>query len=242
MADHLAKAVRELTELPARPAGVFVCGDCAWDSGEKNDYTTLSKLLAPLREAQMPVCLTLGNHDQRDHFREVLKDDSSIKPAMTERNAVLWRSRRVNWFVLDSLEKTLSVPGLLGEEQLAWLGKTLDENPDKPAIILVHHNPDRKDNVDGLKDTSAFYAVIRPRKQVKAYIFGHTHNWSVGQDESGIHLINLPPVAYVFRAGNPNGWTRATIADSGMQLELRCVDTTHKLHGQKVDLKWRATS
>ena len=85
----------------------------------------------------------------------------------------------------------------------------------------------------------AVFEVIRPRKQVKAYIFGHTHKWEVRQDESGIHLINLPPVAYIFRAGDPAGWVHATVEQSGMRLELRSVDPSHKAHGEVVKLEWR---
>ena len=241
MAGHLTTVARELVALPARPAGVIVCGDCAYNSGEKADYTTLTDLLAPLRQEQMSVCLTLGNHDQREHFREALKDDKTIEQQpVADRNVALLRSRRVNWFVLDSLDKTLSVPGLIGEQQLDWLAKSLDANPDKPAVVLVHHNPDKKENIDGLKDTDALFRTIRPRKQVKAYIFGHTHNWTVTKDESGIHLINLPPVAYVFREGRPSGWVRATLNDAGMRLELRCVDPAHSAHGDVHDLQWRS--
>ena len=94
----------------------------------------------------------------------------------------------------------------------------------------------------GLKDTIPFLEVIRPRNQVKAYIFGHTHHWSVEQDSSGIHFINLPPVSYVFREGEPSGWVRATLNKSGMKLELRCVDQYHKAHGQTFDLAWRKES
>ena len=75
---------------------------------------------------------------------------------------------------------------------------------------------------------------------MKAYFFGHTHVWRVTQDESGIHLINLPPIAYVFQEGNPSGWVRATLEHDGIKLELRCVDTTHKAHGEVKALKWRA--
>jgi hypothetical protein len=60
------------------------------------------------------------------------------------------------------------------------------------------------------------------------------------EDDSGIHLVNLPPVAYVFREGNPSGWVHATTRRDGMRLELRCVDPKHKCQGQVVDLKWRA--
>jgi 3',5'-cyclic AMP phosphodiesterase CpdA len=141
--------------------------------------------------------------------------------------------------VLDSLEQTLSTPGSLGKEQLAWLAESLDANPNKPALVMVHHNPGIDGNL-GLKDTVEFFEIIRPRKQVKAYIFGHTHRWNLEQDDTGLHLINLPPVAYVFQEGDPSGWVHAAFEEKGMRLELRCVDTSHKAHGQVHHLKWRA--
>ena len=91
----------------------------------------------------------------------------------------------------------------------------------------------------GLKDTLPLLDIIRPRKQLKAYIYGHTHHWSVERDGSGIHLVNLPPVGYVFREGEPSGWVHANLTASGMTLELRCVDPSHKAHGQRFHLDWR---
>ena len=82
--------------------------------------------------------------------------------------------------------------------------------------------------------------MIRPRKQVKAYIFGHTHNYSVKKDYSGIHLINLPPSAYVFKEGEPTGWIHATLQRRGIRLELRCLDPKHPKHAEVHELKWRA--
>ena len=158
------------------------------------------------------------------------KEKATQRP-LADRQVALLRTPRANWFVLDSLEETLATPGLLGQAQLDWLAGALDANHDKPALVLLHHNPGLTGNV-GLKDTAALFAVIRPRKQVKAYIFGHTHVWNVWPDESGIHLINLPPVSYVFQAGEPAGWVHAMLEREGMQLELRCVDPAHKSHGQ----------
>jgi len=106
---------------------------------------------------------------------------------------------------------------------------------------MVHHNPIAAGGTaSGLTDTEQLMAVIRPRKHVKAYFFGHTHKWSVKRDDSGIHLINLPPVGYVFEAGQPSGWVRADILTNGARLELRCLDHAHKAHGQVMGLKWRA--
>src|SRR5690242_19059631 len=49
MADHFKKMSSELLALPKRPAGVFVIGDCAFNSGETEDYATFASLLDPLR-------------------------------------------------------------------------------------------------------------------------------------------------------------------------------------------------
>lgn len=240
MTDHFTTVSRELLALPKRPAGVFINGDCAYNSGQKGDYGQVANLLEPIRQGQMPVHLALGNHDNRDRFWEALQEEKAAQRPLADRQVALLSTPRTNWFMLDSLETTLSTPGLLGEEQLSWLARALDANPGKPALVLLHHNPGLSGNM-GLKDTAALFEVLRPRKQVKAYIFGHTHAWNVGQDESGIHLINLPSVAYVFSPGQPAGWVHATLERKGVQLELRCVDPLHKAHGQIVKLQWRAS-
>lgn len=239
MADHLATVAQELVALPQRPAAVIISGDCAFNRGEKTDYATLGNLLTPIREQSVPIHLALGNHDHRERFWEAFESERLARRPVKDRQVALLRTARVNWFILDSLETTQSTPGILGSEQLEWLAKTLEANPRKPAIILIHHNPGINGGNMGLKDTAALFDIIRPRRQVKAYIYGHTHNWKVEQDPSGIHLINLPPVAYVFQDGNPAGWVHATIEKTRMQLELRCVDAKHPKHGQKLELAWR---
>jgi hypothetical protein len=239
MTDHFTKVSGELLALPKCPAGVFITGDCAYNSGQTADYRHVADLLKPIREGQMPVHLALGNHDNRERFWEALPEEKASQPPLADRQVAVLRTPLANWFVLDSLEETLSTPGLLGQKQLDWLAGALDANRDKPALVLVHHNPGLTGNL-GLKDTAAFLEVIRPRKQVKAYIFGHTHAWNVWKDQCGIHLINLPPVSYVFQAGEPAGWVHALLAKKGMRLELRCVDPAHKAQGEVHELLWRA--
>jgi 3',5'-cyclic AMP phosphodiesterase CpdA len=216
---------------------VFVLGDCSLDDGQPGDYVSVLKLLEPMRTAGMTLHLTLGNHDQRDNFQSVLPPNRS-RP-VEGREVSLIKSRRANWFLLDSLEKTLQTPGLVGPQQLAWLSRELDANDDKPAIILVHHNPNAPGVTPGMKDTNEVFAVIRPRRHVKAMFFGHTHEWKVMQDESGIHLINLPPVSYVFKAGMPSGWVDARLERSEMEMQLNCLDSKDARHGKKYQLKWR---
>ena len=242
MTENLKAVCAEVLALPNRPAGMLLNGDCAFNSGETADYGQLTSLLHPLREAGLPLHLALGNHDERNRFWAALPEDA--KPAnrpVADHHVAFIETPRVNWLILDSLEKTLVTPGVLGAAQLDWLGQTLDAHPRKPAIIFTHHNPvGIEDPKMALRDTAEFMAVIRPRKQVKAHFFGHTHVWQIQQDRSGIHLINLPPTAYVFTPGKPNGWVHANLERKGMKLELRCLDRKHADHGQKVELKWRA--
>ncbi|MDB6121217.1 MAG: Metallophosphoesterase [Pedosphaera sp.] len=241
MADNFAQVTREIIDPARRPSAMLVSGDLAFNTGEKGDYLTVTELLEPIRKSGLPIYLTLGNHDEREHFWDALTELNAAKHGLADHQASVIHAPRANWFVLDSLEKTMSTPGLLGEAQLKWLAHALDENKDKPAIVVAHHNlVAGGDKPAGLKDADQLLEIIRPRKQVKAYFYGHTHNWGIDQDPSGIHLINLPPTAYLFKEGKPNGWVHATLERKGVRLELRCLDAKHPVHGEVHHLKWRA--
>lgn len=241
MTSHFNAVAREIVGLKQRAAGVFIVGDCALSSGEPGEYAQLTTLLEPLRADGLTLNLALGNHDHRENFWKALESQKAAKRPVVDRQVALIKSKQVNWFMLDSLEKTLQTPGALGDDQLRWLAESLDANRQTPAVIVVHHNPGEDNKIGGLKDTEALWAILRPRPQVKAWVYGHTHNWKVTQDASGVHLVNLPPVAYLFREGDPAGWIHATTRRDGMRLELRAVDPSHQAHGQVVDLKWRET-
>jgi hypothetical protein len=240
MVEHFAAVRREMLDLARVPAGVLINGDCAYNTGELADYQLLTEMLGPIRAAQIPIWLGLGNHDCRAHFLQTLASELPTHRPLRDRLVALVRTPLANWFVLDSLEQALAVPGMLGEEQLVWLANALDANRRKPALVLVHHNPDTPGTNMGLKDTEGLFQVLRPRKQVKALFFGHTHVWKVERDPSGIHLVNLPAVAYPFEAGQPTGWVLASLDREGADLELRCIDRSHPAHGQKHDLRWRS--
>ena len=243
MTDNFSAAVKAATDLPNRPAGVIISGDCAFDNGEIADYATLTELLNPLRKAGFPVHVMVGNHDNREHFWGALKEAKAAKRPLKDRHATILKTKYANWFLLDSLDKTKSTPGIYGEAQREWLKKALDANPDKPAIVVGHHNLD-DGSFTGFKgaliDTKEFQEIIRPRKQVKLYIYGHTHRWNVHQDESGIHMINMPPTAYIFQEGLPQGWVQMHLEKDGARVQLNCLDKNHKNNGQVSELKWRA--
>lgn len=239
MAENLAKVVTELQGLSPRPAFATINGDLALTKGLDGDYATLLALIAPLRTAGIPLHLNLGNHDDRDHFRAALPERDRLDSPVEGKLAYVVESPRANWFVLDSLEETNEVPGTVGEAQRQWLAGALDARKDKPALVMVHHNPDREDPTrGGLTDTFPFLDLLASRKQVKVLFYGHTHAWLVRED-GGIHLVNQPPVAYVFQEGAPSGWVDCHVSETGATIELRCLDPNHKQHGEKHELKWR---
>jgi len=244
MTAHLRVVTDQLLSLRQAPAGAILAGDCAFNTGESGDYRRLGGLLQPFRDRGIPLHLILGNHDHRERFESAVPGLANDPSPVSGKQVALVSTDRFNWLLLDSLDATNSTPGWLGTKQLEWLKSALDAYPAKPAIVVGHHNPgvdtSAPFNIAGIKDTEALFEVLRPRRQVKAYIYGHTHHWKRSTDTDGIHVVNLPPVAYVFRAGAPSGWVQADISDKGMRLTLRCVDPKHPADGEVWDLPWRS--
>ena len=242
MADNLTATVREFLEWPVKPASVIVNGDLAYRNGLSPDYQRFGSLIEAAR-AVAPIHLSLGNHDDRQNFWSAFPRDATLHSQELHRQATVFSTGRANWFLVDSLDLTNHTPGEIGVVQRDWLARELEQRPDKPAIVVGHHNLQflefGADSVIGLKDSAEFCDLLARHPQVKAFIFGHTHDWHVETHASGVHLINLPPTAYVFQAGRPSGWVRATFNRHGADFELRSLDKQHSEHGQIKQLTWR---
>jgi len=249
MADNLRRVSQEVLAEKANLHGVFLNGDCAYTDGRAGDYQTLSGLLKPVSDAGLPISFNMGNHDDRVHFYGGFADQQTGSKLVEGKHITVVETPLVNWFLVDSLFKVNVVTGEIGQAQLAWLAQALDARADKPAIVMGHHNlqetptvKDGKESYTGMQDSIAFRDLLVSKRQVKAFVYGHTHNWAMTQPAhlGGLHLVNLPPVAYVFNPARPNGWVRATPTADGITLELRALDVKHAEHGQPVKLAWRA--
>ena len=242
MYKNFVAVTNDVIKNKKNAAGIFINGDCANLYGKPKDYEVLAELLEPLSKAGFPIHMTMGNHDSRHSFRNILKKHRPNNPSIKGKRIGVVEAKDANWILLDSLKVINGSPGELGSKQIEWLKAELDKRKDKPAIIMLHHNPKlgkhkRADSI-GLKDTNDFFEIVKPRKNVKAIVFGHTHHWGLYKVD-GIHLINLPAIGRIFREEEPLGWVDATLKPDGIKLELRALDTKHKAHGEKHELSWR---
>lgn len=239
MSDNFMSVAEEVLAEAARPAAVFVAGDCAYLKGEAADYTQLARVVQPYRKAAMPVHFALGNHDHRQRFWDAFpKSTCAAERPVVSKHLMVVEAPKANWFLLDSLHETNFTPGRLGEEQLEWLAKRLDAGPDKPAILVAHHNLVPGGEGSGLRDTDALWETIVGRPQVKAYIHGHSHHWSITQRD-GVHVVSLPPTAYLFNQNDPNGWVEGVADEGHLTLRLVALDKNHPAHGKRHRLEWR---
>ena len=178
VADNLAACGRELAAWPAKPAAVFVNGDLAFKTGLPADYATFAKLIEPVRSLA-PIHLNLGNHDQRENFWSAFRSDAVRQKAVPQKQCSVLETDWANWFLLDSLAATDAAPGELGAAQVAWLDAELAARKEKPALIVGHHNLQSPGANSALKDSAALVEIFARHPAVKAYVFGHTHDWRV---------------------------------------------------------------
>lgn len=242
--SHLRQIVTELVKRPRKPACVLINGDLALKDGQPGDYRHLGKLLLPLQQAGIETHLTLGNHDNRDVFYEILKEQRPESPPVASRHIAIVETQYANFFLLDSLQETMVTPGTIGESQLDWLAGALDRLSAKPAIIMTHHNPrlggDPLHFPGGLVDSQELWSVIGPRKWVKAYIHGHIHDRSYAEHE-GIHILNTPATSYVADPKtSTTGWTTAKLTANGITLMTYTTDAQHPWNGESKTLTWRS--
>ena len=220
-----------------RPAAVIINGDAANVSGRIGEYENLVEILEPLSEADIPVFITMGNHDNRDPFFQIFPDKKHENPPVSGRHLAIVETPNVYLFLLDTLDQVNQTPGILGPEQLAWLDTALDQHDDKPVIIIGHHYP--WPNVDrGLMDYDKFYDVILPKRHVKSYIFGHSHRWDLRMRED-LRLINQPANGGNPGSGQPTGILHFHFHNDRMALETDAYNRNDNWHGQTGTFQYR---
>lgn len=131
-ARRLRRTIDAVLALKPRPDVVLATGDLS-DHGDLASYKRLKRYFARL---PMPVLYLMGNHDNRDVFRQVFPGTPSADGFI--QYAVDDHPLRI--LALDTLETGRHGGGFC-ETRAAWLKARLDEAPDRPTLIALHHPP-----------------------------------------------------------------------------------------------------
>lgn len=230
--ENLQRIVPELAA--AKPELTIHCGDAARLEGKVEDYQRLSTLLQPL-QAVAPICITLGNHDDRVNFGTVFKAVAGEKQKVAGRNVFVLEHDVARFVALDSLLFVNKVTGQLGKAQRSWLAEYLKTATDRPVLLFVHHS--LEDNDGDLADVARLFEIIKPHRQVKAIFYGHSHVWGM-KERQRVQLINLPAVGYNFQDKDPVGWVDARFRRDGVQLTMRAFAGNTADNGKSFDVKW----
>ncbi|QJQ96133.1 MULTISPECIES: phosphodiesterase [Halomonadaceae] len=169
----LIAAIHTLNHLVPRPHLLLISGDLV-DFGRAEEYATLREVLDGLT---MPFYLIPGNHDDRTHLRKCFPEHTYL----TQHDEFL------QWTVDDYPVRLIgldsTVPGQAHGElclrRLEWLDDRLNEQPNTPTLIMLHHHPfhsgiqhmDRQP----LRNAKAFEAVLMGYHNIERVLCGHLH-------------------------------------------------------------------
>ena len=218
------------------PEGLVITGDLARLTGQAGDYENFKKLMAPMIESR-PVCLALGNHDDRDNFLRAFKSPAGDRQPVKGKHIVTVNAGPVRFILLDSLLYVEKTPGLLGKAQRTWLEDYLRTCDDRPTILFFHHT--LGDGDGDLLDVMRLFDLVKPIAKVKAIVYGHSHEYGYEQLE-GIHLINLPATGYNFGNAEPVGWVEAQLTGMAGRFTLHAIDGNSDFDGFTKSLSWRS--
>ena len=196
-ADCLRRCVTAINQQ--QPAAVIFTGDTV-QHGQPEEYAWLRDLLAPL---EPPLFLVPGNRDDKAAMQAAFGD-----------HAVLAQCGEFLHYTVDDLDIRLVAldSTLRGErkgrfcaERQAWLERVLDEQPDRPTVLFIHHPPfDVGDHyIGGYRqpdEAAALAAIVARHSQVVALICGHVH-WPIECEWAGTEARIMPSVAVDLRKG-----------------------------------------
>jgi 3',5'-cyclic AMP phosphodiesterase CpdA len=232
-AKNFGQVIKQVSVI--KPEGMIINGDVARLEGELGDYTSIRQYLNALNE-NIPVFMTLGNHDDRDNFYNVFGDEITYKQEVRDKHVLVLEYPAIRFVLLDSLMYVNKTPGLLGKSQREWLKQFLQISDKKATFLFVHHT--LNDGDGDLLDVDRLFDIIFPHKNVKAIYYGHSHIYNIS-DKKKLKLVNLPAVGYNFIDAQPVGWLEARITPDTGTFTLHAIGGNMEHDGEVTEVKWR---
>lgn len=190
--DSLDAVIAEVLKSHGQPDLILATGDLAQD-GSEEAYRVLGERFNVFTGESAWMA---GNHDNSARLASVAESYGAAGRHIIQGG---WQ-----FILLDS-----SVPGKvhgeLAESELAFLAQVLEQNPDLPALVTLHHHPvdisaDWMRDI-GLWNRDEFWQVIDRFPQVKVVLWGHIHQ-EFEQHRNGVQLLATPSTCIQFTTGS----------------------------------------
>lgn len=196
-ADCLERCVAAINR--ESPDAVILTGDTV-QHGRADEYGWLRELLGPL---QAPLYLVPGNRDDNEELRRAFSD----APFLPATGPFLHYAIEDFDTRLVAVDSTWAGErkGRFCEQRQAWLEATLGAQPERPALLFIHHPPfDVGDHYVGgyrrPEEVAALQSIVERHEQVSGLLCGHVH-WPVSRDWAGTQARIMPSVAIDVRKG-----------------------------------------
>lgn len=189
----LADCIAHIETLDPMPDVVLASGDLAND-GLAEDYTVLRQAFDTL---PMPVYVIPGNHDDRARLRDAFADQGYL-PRSGEFLHYVVDDYAMRLIGLDTITPG-EVGGRMCTARLQWLSDRLDEHPERPTIVFMHHPPFATGI--GFMDSPPFAgasqmeAVVGRHPQVRLVTCGHVHR-SIQTSWAGVPAAIAPSIVF----------------------------------------------
>ncbi|MNJ62113.1 3',5'-cyclic adenosine monophosphate phosphodiesterase CpdA [compost metagenome] len=137
-----------------------------------------------------------GNHDEYLAMRQLCAGTDLLEPVVDLGG---WR------IILLNTAVPRNVHGFLADDQLHLLERALQQAPQRPCLISLHHHPVSigcawMERI-GLRNAVEFFAVTDRYPQVRGVIWGHVHQ-EFDQLRKGVRLLATPSTCVQFTPGS----------------------------------------
>lgn len=190
--DSLSAVIAEALRNHGQPDLILATGDLSQD-GSESSYRAFAEAMQAFT---CDMAWLAGNHD----------DARLLARIAAEYGASHRQLLRGGWnLVLLDSSVAGEVHGCLTEGELAFLERALAAQPERPALVALHHHPvpvgsDWMDRI-GLRNRDDFWAVIDRHPQVRVVLWGHVHQLVDGE-RNGIRLLATPSTCIQFAPGS----------------------------------------
>jgi Icc protein len=188
--ENLQRVLQKVAKFS--PDLLLASGDLSEDASAAS-YSALKDYFDLLN---VPVLALPGNHDDPGLLAQLFPGSPETSISVSEHGA--WQIIRIN----SCIEKRPE--GRLTTACLDQLAEALEQNPMRPRLVVLHHQPMLVDSpwIDKyrLQDPQAFLDIVASAPAVKAVLWGHVHRVFETQWR-GIKMMSGPSSAINSLAG-----------------------------------------